>query len=418
MVEQCEADAWLRDLAVCWTIFEKASVGILYYPVNGDRVAMVNEACARMHGYSRDAMRNMKLQNLDAADLSLVSLPRLQRLLAGEHLTFEVEHYHEDGHLFPLEVSSTLISLTNDPDTSGRAISALTKFFAVGTVPEIISSLFSGDNFILEFHWDITERKKIAEAVLKMRVLESLSVLAGSIAHDLNNLLQGLLGNISLARLYTPKASQAFKFLKHAEDSHTTALELKDQLVAFATGDPAAWEAMAASNLFRNLDLTTVGASQVKDEQNRSDGLSGSREREAVEKLAVKNLPPTGARILVMDDEPAVLDIATEFLQYVGYRVDGVVNGDEAIQAYQRAVTSGDPYQAVILDLFINAGMGGKEAMERLRAIDPQVKAIVSSGNAGDPLITNYSAHGFAASLLKPYRLERLQETLASLLQG
>ena len=418
MVEQCEADAWLRELAVCWTIFEKASEGILYYPVSGDRVAMVNEACARMHGYSRDAMRNMKLQNLDAADLSLVSLPRLQRLLAGEHLTFEVEHYHEDGHLFPLEVSSTLISLTNDPDTSGRAISALTKFFAVGTVPEIISSLFSGDNFILEFHWDITERKKIAEAVLKMRVLESLSVLAGSIAHDLNNLLQGLLGNISLARLYTPKASQAFKFLKHAEDSHTTALELKDQLVAFATGDPAAWEAMAASNLFRNLDLTTVGASQVKAEQNRSDGLSGSREREAVEKLAVKNLPPTGARILVMDDEPAVLDIATEFLQYVGYRVDGAVNGDEAIQAYQRAVRSGDPYQAVILDLFINAGMGGKEAMERLREIDPQVKAIVSSGNAGDPLITHYSAHGFAASLLKPYRLERLQETLASLLEA
>lgn len=417
MVEQCEADAWLRELVVCWTIFEKASEGILYYPVNGDRVAMVNEACARMHGYSRDAMRNMKLQDLDAADLSLVSPLKLQRLLAGEHLTFEVEHYHKDGHLFPLEVSSTLVSLTNDPDTSGRAISALTKFFAVGTVPEIISSLFSGDNFILEFHWDITERKKMAEAVLKMRVLESLSVLAGSIAHDLNNLLQGLLGNISLARLYTPKASQAFKFLKHAEDSHTTAIELKDQLVAFATGDPAAWEAMAASNLFRNLDLTTVGALQVKAEQNRSDGLSGSREREAVEKLAVKNLPPIGARILVMDDEPAVLDIATEFLQYVGYRVDGVVNGDEAIQAYQRAVTSGDPYQAVILDLFINAGMGGKEAMERLREIDPQVKAIVSSGNAGDPLITHYSTHGFAASLLKPYRLERLQETLASLLQ-
>ncbi len=81
MVEQCEADAWLRELAVCWTIFEKASEGILYYPVSGDRVAMVNEACARMHGYSRDAMRNMKLQDLDAADLSLVSPPETPKVV-------------------------------------------------------------------------------------------------------------------------------------------------------------------------------------------------------------------------------------------------------------------------------------------------------------------------------------------------
>lgn len=130
----------------------------------------------------------------------------------------------------------------------------------------------------------------------------------------------------------------------------------------------------------------------------------------------LKNSPSAGVRILIMDDEPAVIEVATEFLQYVGYRVDAVANGTEAIRAYQRAVEAGDPYRIVMLDLFIDAGMGGQEAMERLREINPQVKAIIVSGYAEDPLIKSYAAHGFAVSLLKPYRLEQLEEMLTRLL--
>jgi len=417
-LEQNETDDTLQELAVGWTIFAKASEGIMLYPANGDRVLMANEAAARMHGYSRQEMQNLKLPELEVADQQQLPYSRKQRLLAGEQLIFEKEHYHKDGRMLRLAVSSTLISLTNDPDVTGRTISGLMKLFTPGTAPDIISRLLAGDKFILEFQRDITAGKQEAEAALKLRVLESLGVLAGSVAHDLNNLLQGLLGNISLAKLYTPKTSQAFKFLKDAEECHTTALELKDQLVAFATGDPAAWEAMTASNLFRNLDLLPAGGSQAKGEPDRLTDFLGTGERKEADNFTVPEPLPRGARILVMDDEPAVLAVATEFLQYVDYRVDGVVNGEEALQAYQKAVNSGDPYQAVILDLFIDAGMGGKEAMEGLREIDPQVKAIVSSGNANDPLITNYSAHGFAASLLKPYRLEHLQETLARLLRA
>jgi len=416
--EQCGVDDIIRELAFCWTIFEKASEGIMCYPVNGDRMSMVNEACARMHGYSREEMQKMKLQDLHVAGLPQLSSPRIRRLLAGEHLTFEVEHYHKDSHILLLEVSSTVIFLPpmNEQETSGRMLGALTEFVASIEVPEIISDLLRGDKFILEFQRDIMERKKMAAAILDANVSESLGVMAGSIAHQLNNLLQGVLGNIAMARLYTPETSQALKFLKNAENSHTMALQLKKQLVAFATAGSAVGEKMAAGELFKGLDLFPPGGSPTEDARDCPDPLPGKREKEAAENLAVQYPASTGARILVMDDEPAVLAVATEFLHYIGYRVDGVVNGHEAIQAYQRAAESGDPYGAVILDLFIDAGMGGKEAIERLREFDPQVKAIISSGHARDPLITNYVAYGFAASLLKPYRLRELQDTLASML--
>ena len=73
-LEQGEADKRLRELALCWQLFEKAPEGIMCYPVNGDRVSMVNEACARMHGYSREEMGNLKLQDLDVADMTQSSL--------------------------------------------------------------------------------------------------------------------------------------------------------------------------------------------------------------------------------------------------------------------------------------------------------------------------------------------------------
>jgi two-component system cell cycle sensor histidine kinase/response regulator CckA len=149
---------------------------------------------------------------------------------------------------------------------------------------------------------------------------------------------------------------------------------------------------------------------------NTSPPFPGSQDGEATEKSAPIDPPSAGVRILIMDDEPAVLEVATEFLLSVGYRVDAVVNGAEAMRAYQRAADAGDPYLLVMLDLFIDTGMGGQETLEMLRTINPQVTAIIVSGNAGDPLINSYAAHGFAASLLKPYRLEHLEEILARLL--
>lgn len=81
-------------------------------------------------------------------------------------------------------------------------------------------------------------------------------------------------------------------------------------------------------------------------------------------------------------------------------------------------MAEGNPFAAVILDLTVPSGIGGKEALAHLREIDPQVKAIVSSGYASDPVIANYREYGFSAVLSKPYQLEELSKVLHDLLLG
>ena len=89
-------------------LFEGASDGIMTLTADGALVA-VNDSFARMHGYSTDEMRNMNLKDFDTPETSRLVPDRMRRILAGESMTFEVEHYHRDGHVFPLEVSASLI---------------------------------------------------------------------------------------------------------------------------------------------------------------------------------------------------------------------------------------------------------------------------------------------------------------------
>jgi CheY-like chemotaxis protein len=85
-------------------------------------------------------------------------------------------------------------------------------------------------------------------------------------------------------------------------------------------------------------------------------------------------------RILVMDDEAMIRKLAGELLSYLGYEVDFALDGTEAIKRYKKAINSNKPFDAVILDLTVKGGMGGKEAIQELVKIDPNVVAIVSSG--------------------------------------
>lgn len=120
-------------------------------------------------------------------------------------------------------------------------------------------------------------------------------------------------------------------------------------------------------------------------------------------------------RILVMDDELPIRDLARASLTRLGYEVDTAEHGDEALNKYQEAKSEGRPYSAVIMDLTVPGGMGGKEAVKRLLDIDPQVKAIVSSGYCQDPVMANYRDFGFVGVVEKPYKIESLAKTLALL---
>jgi PAS domain S-box-containing protein len=139
-------------------------------------------------------------------------------------------------------------------------------------------------------------------------------------------------------------------------------------------------------------------------------------EAEASKKETGQPLPGSG-KILVMDDEKIVREIAAAMLTHLGYSVEVVKDGEEAIALYVGALEAHDPFIAVIMDLTIPGGMGGKEIITKLQKIDPNVKAIVSSGYSNDPIMANYREYGFAGVVMKPYRLDELAEQVEKILR-
>ncbi len=119
-----------------------------------------------------------------------------------------------------------------------------------------------------------------------------------------------------------------------------------------------------------------------------------------------------GGRILFMDDDPDIRELAGAILGLIGYEPTLTREGVEALNEYQAARASGRPFAAVILDLTIPGGMGGKETMRRLQEIDPDVRGVVSSGYSNDAVIADFRAHGFVAMVAKPYRMEDLARVL------
>jgi len=122
-----KSEEWFRNL------FEKASDGIFHLSLRGELLA-VNKAFAMMHGYTVEEMQKMSINDLDTPQTSILFPERMRRVLAGENLTFEVEHYHKNGHTFQLEVTASMITVGNE-------------------------------KFVIAFHRDISERKKAEETI-------------------------------------------------------------------------------------------------------------------------------------------------------------------------------------------------------------------------------------------------------------
>ena len=107
-----------------------------------------------------------------------------------------------------------------------------------------------------------------------------------------------------------------------------------------------------------------------------------------------------------MDDDPSICKICTLLLNRIGYEVDTAPSGEEAIVLFSKALKDQTPYLAVILDLTVQTGMGGMDAVKKLQALDPTVYAIMASGASVDNMIASYQTHGFQDVLPKPFRLQ------------
>jgi len=121
-------------------------------------------------------------------------------------------------------------------------------------------------------------------------------------------------------------------------------------------------------------------------------------------------------RVLVMDDDETIRTVVKDLLMLLGYGVTEAGDGTECIERYKEAMDAGTSYSAVIMDLTVPGGMGGKVAIEKLLEIDPGVKAIVSSGYSTDPIMSDYKKYGFKGIVAKPYNAVELSRALQKLL--
>lgn len=117
-------------------------------------------------------------------------------------------------------------------------------------------------------------------------------------------------------------------------------------------------------------------------------------------------------RILVMDDEEIIRDVLSSMLEFLGYEVEFSLDGQDALDKYREAMQRDKRFDAIIMDLTIPGGKGGKEAIHDLREIDPGVRAIVSSGYSNDPVMSNFTEYGFTGVVKKPFKIEELDEVL------
>jgi len=140
-------------------------------------------------------------------------------------------------------------------------------------------------------------------------------------------------------------------------------------------------------------------------------------ENAAVLEMTANARHPAGS-VLVMDDEEMIRIMTAGLLEALGYRVRTCATGEEAVSLYVSAKQAGQPYSAVIMDLTVPGGMGGKDAASRILTTDPEARLIVSSGYSNDPVMAEYESYGFRGSVLKPYTVEEIARTLNRVLSN
>ncbi len=131
---------------------------------------------------------------------------------------------------------------------------------------------------------------------------------------------------------------------------------------------------------------------------------------------AAGRLPGGSGRILVMDDEEAIRILVVQMLDHLGYEAETVADGETAVVRYREALEAGRPFAAVILDLTVPGRMGGREAGERILALDPGARVVIASGYSQEPVLAGYAKYGFAAALNKPFLADEMASVLAAVL--
>ena len=440
-----------------------------------------------------------------------------------------VREDHSDCNVVLQHVHNTSSPFLLPRDTLVVGKKETTRFIA-GSATAIEDNKGDYAGMVLVFR-DVSDRRQIGENLRKADKLESVGLLAGGIAHDYNNLLTGILGNISLVKLLVKADPRARKHLAQAEKALLRSRELTQQLLTFSKGgspvkevatiqeivEESAGFALSGANVkmdfwaaedlkavevdrgqigqvIHNLVINAVQAMpdggdlevklsnyyafgnslpdiapgdyvriMVRDSGKgispenlekifdpyfttrksgnglglaicysiirKHDGLmtvvselgKGTQfdiylpisekhiEEEANSGSEIKN---GHEKILVIDDEVILVETANDLLEFLGYEVQTALNSRDAFELFEKACAESTPFDVVLLDLTLPGDLGGEEILQGLKAIDPKVRAIVSSGYSTSTIMSEYASHGFAGMVSKPYSVEELSEEL------
>ncbi len=210
---------------------------------------------------------------------------------------------------------------------------------------------------------------------------------AGCIAHQFNNIMQSILGSVSLARVKARAGSGIEELLSEAEEGCRRAEAYSRRLLAFSKGEPFA----ESEILYADKDEKLEEGLEVREEPRRK-------------------------RVLLMDDDESVRNVAGRMLTLMGHEVSFAREGSEAIEMYKDALDSGSPYSLVIMDLTIEEGLSGKVAAKELKKLDPGAKVILSSGYSNDRFMRDYKKFGFSGTVAKPYNIHQLNSIIEAVL--
>lgn len=221
------------------------NIGSVILLLRDRKIIWGSRSLSRIFGYAPDDVEGKDTEILypDRESYTRTGQAGYAALARGEVYTGEVQMKKKDGSL----IWCNLVGQAVNPD-----------------------NLEDGTIWLLE---DISMRRKAEEELVKARNLESLGILAGGIAHDFNNLFQGLLGNISLAKHYTPKASEAFPFIEAAESVYHSVSSLTSQLIAFSKGGLRVRETIQPAGLLRSAVLLSLSGSDIRVEFGLAEDL-------------------------------------------------------------------------------------------------------------------------------------------------
>ena len=384
---------------------------------------------------------------------------------------------------------------------------------------------------VVESVQEITHSLKMEKELLKNEKLKTISILAGGLAHDFNNIMTSLMGNISLIKENAAIGEDISELIGEVELAAERANRLTRQLESFSVGRALFRESLGIAKIIReSAEFTLHGSSfsceydlpddlapvnvdvdqfdqvisnlilnamqampaggtikifgkniTIRDNSNLSlpagkyvrilvedsgvgipdenlphifesffttkDGGSGlglahclaiikkhegdirvesrvgvgtkihiylpisknKTSKDPASKDANKNMC---YRILVLDDEEPMRRLMRRMLNSFGCEVECAADGFQVLNLYKEAMETGCPFDAVILDLTVRGGIGGKETLSKLLKIDPGVRGIAMSGYSSDPAIRDYEKYGFRAGLAKPFKIEELKEAL------